>query len=32
MEPVALLVFGLLLMYLGATGKFEAVWKAIKGK
>lgn len=32
MKPVAVLVLGALLLYLGITGKVEKTWKLITGK
>ena len=32
MEPVFLLVAGLLILWVAATGRVESVWKALKGK
>ena len=31
MEPLALIIIGLLLIYAAATGRIEALWAAIKG-
>ena len=30
MEPLALLVVGLILIYLAATGRAEAVWRVLR--
>jgi hypothetical protein len=32
MNPVVVLIAGALLIYLGASGKAEAVWRSITGK
>jgi hypothetical protein len=31
MEPLALIVIGLVLIWAAATGRLEAVWKALSG-
>jgi len=31
MSPVVVLLAGMLIVFLGASGKWEAVWKAITG-